>query len=133
MTHCVGETIFSRFGLVCRGLGVVALLAAAAGCTRTNIEDIAPQSPGMVGPTNTGTFPNLNIPPQQAAEQFTEADRNAKLAQLKAEQEAAEAAARRTAGKPNAAELARLAKTHGSEALKEIEGKCDPALDPACE
>ena len=30
------------------------------------------------------------------------------------------------------AALKDLAKKHGGETLKQIEGKCDPALDPTC-
>ena len=39
------------------------------------------------GPTDTGTFPNLNIPPQAATAQFTEEEKQAKLAQLRAVQQ----------------------------------------------
>lgn len=32
----------------------------------------------------------------------------------------------------NQAALTDLAKKHGDETLKQIEAKCDPALDPTC-
>ncbi len=131
MTQRLGQSAFSIFARLCGGAGLL-LAMAAAGCTSTNIEDAAPQSGTVVGPKDTGTYPNLNIPPQQAAEQFTEADKNAKLTQLRADQTAATAAAGNASGTPDAAELDKLAKTHASDTLKQIEGKCDPALDPTC-
>lgn len=131
MRHRVAQPAFFGFGPLSRGLAVVALLALAA-CTSTNIEDAAPQSGTVSGPKDTGSYPNLNIPPQQAAEQFTDTDKSAKLSQLHADQTAASAASGKTTGTPNAAELDRLAKTHASDTLKQIEGKCDPTLDPTC-
>jgi hypothetical protein len=86
---------------------------------------------GVAGPKDTATFPNLNIPPKVAAQQFTDAERNAKLAQLKADQRAQAA----KSGGPTPASpavLTALAKKHGGETLKQIEGKCDLTLDPTC-
>lgn len=132
MRYRAGQPAIFVLGSFCRSLAAVALLAAAAGCTSTGIEDAAPQSATVTGPKDTGSYPNLNIPAQQAAEQFTDADKNAKLAALQADQTAANAAAGNAAGTPDPAELDRLAKTHASDTLKQIEGKCDPALDPTC-
>ncbi|WP_329608827.1 hypothetical protein [Mesorhizobium muleiense] len=103
---------------------------AIAGCSSTNIEGTTPVA-ATDGPKNTGTYPNLNIPPQAAAEQFTETEKNAKLAQLKAEAQAqgSKGGAVKVA---NPAALNTLAKQHGADALKQIEAKCDPALDPTC-
>lgn len=131
MTHRAGQPGLFGLGPICRSVFVVALLAAG-GCANTSMEDAAPQSATVTGPKDTGSYPNLNIPPQQAAEQFTEADKNAKLTRLKAEQTAANAGSGSTGGTPDAAELDKLAKTHASDTLKQIEGKCDPALDPTC-
>lgn len=131
MRHRVAQPVIFGLGSLCRGLAMVALLAAT-GCTSTNIEDAAPQSGTVSGPKDTGSYPNLNIPPQQAAEQFTNADKAAKLSQLQADQAAASAGAGTTTGTPDAAELDKLAKTHASDTLKQIEGKCDPTLDPTC-
>ncbi|WP_246676868.1 hypothetical protein [Mesorhizobium sp. B2-4-15] len=83
------------------------------------------------GPKDTGTFPNLNIPPKVANKQFTEAERNAKLAELKAD-ENAQAPKGGAPKVTNQAALTNLAKQHGPQTLKQIEGKCDPALDPTC-
>jgi hypothetical protein len=132
MRYRAGQPAIFVLGSFCRSLAAVVLLAAATGCTSTSIEDAAPQSATVTGPKDTGSYPNLNIPAQQAAEQFTDVDKNAKLAALQADQAAANAAAGNAAGTPDPAELDRLAKTHASDTLKQIEGKCDPALDPTC-
>jgi hypothetical protein len=129
MTTDTGKTVFSGTGRFCR-TGAAVVFLAIAGCSSTNIEGATPVA-ATDGPKNTGTYPNLNIPPQAAAEQFTEAEKNAKLAQLKAEAQAqgSKGGAVKVA---NPAALTTLAKQHGTDALKQIEAKCDPALDPTC-
>ncbi|WP_320410217.1 hypothetical protein [Mesorhizobium sp. Root157] len=108
-----------------------------AACSTASIEDAAPAAaaapaqPNLVGPRDTGAFPNLNIPAQQAAPQFTDEETNAKLAALKADQAAAQNPARAGA-RNDSASLNALARSHGKDTLKQIEGKCDPALDPTC-
>ncbi|WP_353014692.1 hypothetical protein [Mesorhizobium sp. M0854] len=106
------------------------VLLAMAGCTSSNMEGAAPAT-GLVGAKDTGSYPNLNIRPQVAAEQFTDEEKNAKLAQLKAEEQS-QAAKGGGVKVADQATLDQLAKKHGAEALKQIEGKCDPALDPSC-
>ncbi|MFA6155115.1 hypothetical protein [Mesorhizobium sp.] len=128
MTINIGETVFSGAGRFCR-IGAAMMLLGVAGCSSTS----SGPTPVAVnaGPKDTGTFPNLNIKPQVAAPQFTEEEKNAKLAQLKADSNAQAA----KGGGPkvaNQAALKDLAKKHGDETLKQIEGKCDPALDPTC-
>ena len=67
-------------------LAAAALFAAA--CSTSTVEDV-PVAEGRSGsPTNTGTFPNLNVPQQAATAQFTEQERQAKLARLSAVQQA---------------------------------------------
>lgn len=74
------------------------------------------------GPLNTGTFPNLNIVPRGETEQFTGAERTAKMREL--------AAARRQNIRETArpadtarerARLSRLGRTHVPDTLKAIE------------
>jgi hypothetical protein len=129
MTINVGETVFSGTGRFCR-IGAAVVLLAIAGCSSTNIEGTTPVA-ATDGPKNTGTYPNLNIPPQAAAEQFTEAEKSAKLAQLKAAEQA-QGSKGGAVKVSNPAALNTLAKKHAAEALKQIEAKCDPALDPTC-
>jgi len=79
---------YGKGGRLFPGAGVAALAAAllATACTSTN-EDVA-AAPGRSGqPTDTGTFPNLNIPPKAATTQFTPEETEAKLAQLRAKQQ----------------------------------------------
>ncbi|AZN99584.1 hypothetical protein EJ066_22045 [Mesorhizobium sp. M9A.F.Ca.ET.002.03.1.2] len=130
MTINIGETVFSGTGRFCR-MGAAVVLLAIAGCSSTNIEGAAPAASLVEGPKDTGAYPNLNIPPQVAAEQFTEEEKNAKLAQLKADGQAqgSKGGAVRAA---NTAALNTLARKHGADALKQIEANCDPALDPTC-
>ncbi|MGX9177687.1 hypothetical protein [Mesorhizobium sp. BHbdii] len=129
MTINIGETVFSGTGRFCR-MGAAVVLLAIAGCSSTNIEGATPVA-ATDGPKNTGTYPNLNIPPQVAAKQFTEAEKNAKLAQLKADEQA-QASKGGAVKAANPAALNTLARKHGADALKQIEAPCDPALDPTC-
>jgi hypothetical protein len=106
-----------------------------AGCAGTHMDNAAPVAaaePGVVGPSDTGTYPNLNIPRQQAAPQFTETEKKAKLATLRAE---GNANARGGGTPPNPrepAELGKLARNHGKDTLKAIGASCDPTLDQTC-
>ncbi|ESY74632.1 hypothetical protein X743_04915 [Mesorhizobium sp. LNHC252B00] len=129
MTINIGETVFFGAGRFCR-IGAAIVLMGMAGCSSTNSSGPTPIAVSA-GPKDTGTFPNLNIKPQVAAPQFTEAEKNAKLAQLKADENSQAA----KGGSPKVADqaaLTELAKKHGDETLKQIEAKCDPALDPTC-
>ncbi|MET2826467.1 hypothetical protein [Mesorhizobium shangrilense] len=129
MTIDIGDTVFSGTGRFCCA-GLAIMLLAISGCSSTSMEASTPVA-GVEGPKDTATFPNLNIPPKVAAPQFTDAEKTAKLAQLKADERAQ--AAKKSGVKPtNPAELTALAKQHGGDTLKQIEGKCDLTLDPTC-
>ncbi|MGB3390983.1 MAG: hypothetical protein WBA88_23720 [Pseudaminobacter sp.] len=73
-------------------------------------------------PTDTGTFPNLNIPPQSAATQITPEEKAAKFSELKAAQSGQSSS---TGGGPtaNQSQLKKIAATHAAKALAEIEGQ----------
>jgi|GEM_PF-1067347 len=134
MTIDVGGTFFLGAGSICRMAlmaGLVGMLLPAGGCTSTNANNAAPTAL-TEGPKDTGSYPNLNIPPPVAAKQFTKEETAANLAQLKAEEQAQIAKGGKVKAPANAAALSTLAKTHGNDTLKQIEGKCDPALDPSC-
>ena len=96
------------------------------------MEGATPAAAGVDGPKDTGSYPNLNIKPQVAAQQLTDEERNAKLAQLKADQQAQLSKGDGGATASDPAALTSLAKNHGDETLKQIEGNCDPNLDPTC-
>ncbi len=130
MTIDIGETVFFDAARICR-LGAAIVLLGIAGCSSANSSGPVPVAVDA-GPKDTGTFPNLNIPPKVAAKQFTEDEKKAKLAELTADEKAQ---ATKGGGAPkvtNQAALTELANKHGNETLKQIEGKCDPALDPNC-
>ena len=81
MTYGEGRWFFPGAGVA--ALAAIALFAAAC----STVEDV-PMAEGRSGaPTDTGTFPNLNIPPQAATAQFTDEEKQAKLAQLRAVQQ----------------------------------------------
>ncbi|TPM96309.1 hypothetical protein FJ977_16945 [Mesorhizobium sp. B2-1-3A] len=129
MTINIGETVFFGAARFCR-IGVAIVLVGIAGCSSANTGGPVPMAENA-GPKDTGTFPNLNIPPQVANKQFTEAERNAKLAELKADK-GGQGAKSGGGSVTDQAALTDLAKKHGPQTLKQIEGKCDPALDPTC-
>lgn len=137
MTHSIAKVVFFGMGFLGRGAALAGLLVLAA-CSTANVEDAAPAAnsastgPNLVGPKDTGAFPNLNIPAQQAAPQFTDEEAKAKLAALNADNAAARNPARASGAKDDSSSLNALARSHGKDTLKEIEGKCDPALDPTC-
>ena len=70
-----------------------------------------------------GTYPNLNEPRATAAPQITAGQRAAETADLRAKREALARAPREAGTGDSAAELRRLAATHGDKVLKEIEGE----------
>jgi len=128
MTHRVGRHIFFCARLVVSA-GLLALPVVASGCTSTPSADSGPALAGGRGAQDTGTYPNLNIRPTAAAPQFTEEQKAAKLAQLHAAQR--RQGAKAGAGSGNSAAMTTLARKHGDDTLKAIEGKCE-TIDPAC-
>lgn len=118
-------------------VAAAAALMALAGCASPSSGEGQPSAAyasggNVVGPRDTGTYPNLNIRPGQAAPQFTDDEAKAKLAALEAERRAARNPAQAAGARSDSASLRRLAASHGNETLRQIEGKCDPTLDPTC-
>lgn len=126
MTYSVGRHVFFGARLML-SVSVLALPFVAGGCAGgTDKNAVAVNGSGA---QDTGTYPNLNIVPKVAAPQFTEEQKAAKLAELRAAQN-------RQGGKGSGASseqkaMTALARQHGAETLKTIQGKCDP-IDPAC-
>lgn len=161
-----------RVGLfACRLLPIAAAAAIAAGCSTTNLEDVAPvasmQAPqtlpetmsppasaaGAVEPAavvsepapdpvavavppeavrapvrdalDTGTFPNLNVPPGTAAPQFTPSEKVSKLAALGSKRSAAQSgpATNPAVEAAKVKRLRKLAQTHAADTLKAIEAE----------
>lgn len=129
MTYRVGNVFFSGAGFCCAAMTVG--LLALGGCGGANTIDKA--VPVSQGARDTGSYPNLNIKPQVAAQQFTDAEKKAKLGELEADKAQAAASPGAATEAADNAELGKLAATHADDTLKQIEaGKCDPALDPNC-
>ena len=82
MTYRVDRDVFVRVRLAAlAALGCT--LLAVSGCASSTAADTTP----VPGAANTDTYPNLNIAPKAAGEQFTTAERDAKLAALRAAQQ----------------------------------------------
>lgn len=73
------------------------------------------------GPRDSGTFPDLNVPPGSAAEPLTPGQTAARLRALRAAQRRQAAEAGTVAGPSDAERLRTLARRHAEEALEEIE------------
>lgn len=71
---------------------------------------------------NTGSFPNLNVPPAVAAEQLTPEQKEAKLGQLGADKQRQAAAGAKARPTVDPTQLSKIGATHAEEALKSIEG-----------
>jgi hypothetical protein len=95
--------------------------APAIAATQTTPSVISEVQLSSGEPRNTGAFPNLNIPPQSAAEQISAQQKAARLAQLGAAR-AGQQPPPGAAGSPASnARLRKLASSHAAEALEEIE------------
>lgn len=124
-------TFLRRFDAVWRAraalAGVVALLG---GCASSTMEDAAPTAvaPALSetamagGAKDTGTFPNLNIPPQVANQQITPEVKAERIAELNAAQQRQGARGSGGGATQNPVILKKIADTHGDETLKAIEG-----------
>lgn len=73
------------------------------------------------GPTDTGTYPNLNIAPRVATEQFTTDERNAKLAGLEAARERQAPGSSGESPEARKRRLKLLADEHEADTLRVIE------------
>ncbi|MFC5386875.1 hypothetical protein ACFPLB_12990 [Aquamicrobium segne] len=123
-----------RFSFVLATLAALAVVSGCAASSSVQTQSASRySSPGnLVGPQDTGHYPNLNIRPEKAAAQFTDDEARAKLAALEAQRNAARNPARAAYDKNEAAALRRLGSSHGAQTLRQIEGGCDVALDPTC-
>jgi hypothetical protein len=105
-----------------RWSGLVIVLACAslpAGCASSGTDTAMAAVPAR-GPINTGTFPNLNVPPRVAAPPMTQDD-TARLTGQIASAQAAQAASGSGGGtSADPARLQTLAERHGDDTLKAI-------------
>ena len=112
-----------RSGL--RALGVAASvamgLAALGGCASSSGDTITGMNER--GAIDTGTYPNLNIPPESAADPITPAYKRQMYKKLGAAKKTQAANAKATKPEGNPALMKRLAEDHGAETLAAIEKK----------
>lgn len=73
------------------------------------------------GAMNTGTFPNLNVPPKPAADQLSGEQTTSDIAALKASGSKNASAASVPSGQADPAALRKLGETHAADTLKSIE------------
>lgn len=110
--------------VACRASLAISLAAPAvvSGCA-SNSMDTAMPVVSQGGPVDTGTYPNLNVPPQVAAAQMTEDDK-ANLTGRIASAQSRQAASGRGAGtKGDPARLRRLAEQQGADTLDAIKAQ----------
>lgn len=129
MTYRTALPALSAIRVASSALLLVATLALT-GCGSTQMQDGVTAQNALDGPVDTGTYPNMNIPPRSAAAPFTEAEKTAKFAELRSRQESQ--ASQQVKPEASEAQLKALAKNHAKNTLNVIEGRCK-AIDPACE
>ena len=113
MTICRGGAIGRRFALAL-SLGAAALAGCAS--TEPGYGPIGPQT----GAIDTGTYPNLNVPPERAAETMTPEDAAAISAAVGGARGRQAASGRGAGTKGDPQELKRIAAQHGDETLAAI-------------
>jgi hypothetical protein len=118
MTYGKGEGFFP-------GIGAAALAAAlaVAACSNTTNEDVPVAAGRSGGPVDTGTFPNLNIPQQAATTQFTDEERDAKLAELRARQQTQDPGAAPVESAEARRKRLQVLQDEQADTLKVIEGE----------
>ncbi|MEO9339023.1 hypothetical protein ABFT80_16525 [Mesorhizobium sp. SB112] len=82
-----------------------------------------PPDGSVPGARKTGTFPNLNIKPEVAAQQITPSEKTTKFAELKSAQTRQTGSAGAGVPPSDAAKLKKLADTHAADTLKQIEAE----------
>jgi len=111
----------SRKGVVPSAIAGALLLGVClvSGCMSSTTQVAAPVAPPQ-GAIDTGTYPNLNIPPETAAEPISDDDRSRITSRIGAAQ-GSQAASGRGAGTQGDPEvLRRLAERHGDDTLAAI-------------
>jgi len=126
MTKLASGGIFSVSRSVLAGAAVAMALFQLSACTSTDTQVVDTSQPSGLSSghaRNTGTYPNLNIPPKAAASQISDAEKKEKLSELKAAQSSQSAVGGGGKVPNDEALLKKIATTHGQKTLSEIEGK----------
>jgi hypothetical protein len=113
-----------RFGRVegatLRLLAGLAVCALLAGCATQAATPVAMAPP--TGPVDTGTFPNLNVPPDVAAPTISDEEKAGLEGRLSGARSRQAQSGRGARPPVDQARLRRLAQRHGEDTLREIEG-----------
>lgn len=96
-----------------------ALSACGSGTTAQSVPVSANGAPA--GPIDTGTYPNLNIPPRTAAEQLSPAERDADVQALSAARQSQPRVRGAAPAPDESARLRKIGSTHASDTLEAIE------------
>lgn len=120
MTRLVSRMPVMSASRLCAALIAAAMLSACA--SGNAIEAGVPANPDgtPAGAVDTGTYPNLNIPPRRAASQLSDAEKTASTNELVAARKD-HASSSKGAAPDESAELRRLGKTHARDTLRAIE------------
>ncbi|MBX3570400.1 MAG: hypothetical protein KF914_20225 [Rhizobiaceae bacterium] len=111
----------SRVAVSC--VGALALtVVILPGCMSSVPQAVAPTEPPQ-GALNTGTYPNLNIPPQSAAAPISEDDKARIESRLGGAQQRQSASGRGAGTRGNPLILQQLAARHGDDTLDAIAGR----------
>lgn len=102
-----------------------------SGCGTATIEDAVPTGafrqpisvPLEIPAEGSGSYPNLNVPPQIAAPQITSEQKEAQANALRERRQQQENQSAIRSAQDNTAELRQLGNRHAEDALKEIEGR----------
>lgn len=97
-------------------LGAAIALIMLAGCAGT-------QQTSVPGAINTGTYPNLNIPPQSAADPISAGEKASLYGQIGAAKNSQARAAVASPPNANPLLLRKIAANHADDTLEEIEGQ----------
>lgn len=97
-------------------LGAAFAMVVLAGCA-------GGQQTSVPGAINTGTYPNLNLPPQSAAEPISAGEKAALYGQIGAAKNSQAQAANASPPNANPQLLRKIAASHANDTLEEIEGQ----------
>jgi hypothetical protein len=121
MKQRLGRVLSLRSGVVRAATGLALMSAALAGCASATVDNAVPTAADA--PRDTGTFPNLNIKPEVATEQISPEEKTAQIEAMQAAREQQAAAGAAGTATTDPVLLRKLAASHASDALKEIEAQ----------
>jgi hypothetical protein len=145
MKQRLDRVLSLRFGVARAAIGLALMSVVPAGCASATIENAVPATSSNTlmpapaeatahaatvaetapanAPSDTGTFPNLNIKPQVATDQISPEEKQAQIEAMTAAQKQQAAVTAAGSKTTDPVLLRKLAATHAKDALKEIEAQ----------